>query len=75
MHRTDTQNERILLSAGPLTDFWDIPWQSYGSTVIPLLAKDAGVKEQDCNMNYRVKEMDVFQGFVSFTLVAYTPEI
>lgn len=43
--------------------------------MIPLLAKDAGVKEQDCNMNYRVKEMDVFQGFVSFTLVAYTPGI
>lgn len=53
LNSADTQNERVLLSAGPLTEFWDIPWRSYRSTVMPLLITDAAVKEQHCYMNYR----------------------
>lgn len=71
LNRADTRNERILLSAGPLTHFWDIAWQSYRSTVIPLLITDAEVKEQGCYMNYRQsKGNKVFRGFLSFILVA-----
>lgn len=38
------------LSAGPLTHFGDVTWQSRRSAVIPLLT-DAWGKKQDHSMN------------------------